>query len=131
MALFYPCYFECSIDAGNGMYREVTSSDFYEYANKNCTEMLFFKSFFSKLTKSSYFPSINAFFLAFNHFFCLFFLFYRHIYITKRSIKNPGVQLPIKKEIYKPILEELEEYGVIFNEKEVPFTCYNPNNIVG
>jgi len=51
--------------------------------------------------------------------------------ILNGEIKNPGVQLPIKKEIYKPILEELEEYGVIFNEKEVPFTCYNPNNIVG
>ncbi len=51
--------------------------------------------------------------------------------ILNGEIKKPGVQLPIKKEIYKPILEELEEYGVIFNEKEVPFTCYNPNNIVG
>jgi len=51
--------------------------------------------------------------------------------ILNNEIKTPGVQLPIKKEIYKPILEELEEYGVIFNEKEVPFTCYNPNNIVG
>ena len=29
MVLFYhPCHFEYSIDVGNGMYREVTSSDF-------------------------------------------------------------------------------------------------------
>jgi saccharopine dehydrogenase-like NADP-dependent oxidoreductase len=29
-----------------------------------------------------------------------------------------GVQIPTKKEIYAPMLKELEEYGVIFNEEE-------------
>ena len=35
-----------------------------------------------------------------------------------------GVHLPIKKEIYEPVLEELEEYGVVFREKEVEPTLY-------
>ncbi len=51
--------------------------------------------------------------------------------ILNGGIKTPGVQLPIKKEVYEPILKELEEYGVIFNEKEVPFNCYNPNATIG
>ena len=31
---------ECSINKVNGMYWDVTTSNFYEYANKNCIEML-------------------------------------------------------------------------------------------
>ncbi|WP_196891167.1 saccharopine dehydrogenase family protein [Aureivirga marina] len=46
--------------------------------------------------------------------------------ILKGEIKTPGVQLPITKEVYTPILKELEEYGIIFNEKEVPYLSYNP-----
>jgi hypothetical protein len=30
------------------------------------------------------------------------------------KITTPGVQLPIRKEVYQPILKELEEYGVVF-----------------
>lgn len=44
--------------------------------------------------------------------------------ILNGNIKTPGVQLPIKKEVYEPILKELEEYGVIFHEKEVPYKGY-------
>jgi len=51
--------------------------------------------------------------------------------ILKGEIKTPGVQLPVTKEIYNPILNELEEYGIVFKEKEVPFTCYNPDGIKG
>jgi saccharopine dehydrogenase (NAD+, L-glutamate forming) len=51
--------------------------------------------------------------------------------ILNGEINTPGVQLPIKKEIYEPILKELEEYGIVFNEKEVPFQCYNPNAVAG
>ncbi len=51
--------------------------------------------------------------------------------ILKGEIKTPGVQLPVTKEIYNPILDELEDYGIIFKEKEVPFTCYNPDGIKG
>jgi saccharopine dehydrogenase-like NADP-dependent oxidoreductase len=49
--------------------------------------------------------------------------------ILNGAIKTPGVQLPIKKEVYQPILEELEFYGVIFKEKEVAYMGYNPNNV--
>lgn len=45
--------------------------------------------------------------------------------ILNGNIKTPGVQLPIKKEVYEPILKELEEYGVIFNEKDVDYLGYN------
>jgi saccharopine dehydrogenase (NAD+, L-glutamate forming) len=53
------------------------------------------------------------------------------IKILNGEIKTPGVQLPITPEIYNPILKELEEYGVVFNEKQVPFECYNPNSVAG
>ena len=49
--------------------------------------------------------------------------------ILNGKIKTPGVQLPITKEVYNPILKELEDYGVIFNETEVPFLGYNPNRL--
>jgi saccharopine dehydrogenase-like NADP-dependent oxidoreductase len=47
--------------------------------------------------------------------------------ILNGKITTPGVQLPIKKEVYQPILKELEEYGVIFNEQEMPYFGYNPD----
>ncbi len=49
--------------------------------------------------------------------------------ILNGKIKTPGVQLPISKEVYNPILKELEDYGVIFNETEVPFLGYNPERL--
>ncbi len=49
--------------------------------------------------------------------------------ILNGKITNPGVQLPINKEVYEPILKELEDYGVVFNEKEVPYMGYNPDNV--
>jgi saccharopine dehydrogenase-like NADP-dependent oxidoreductase len=51
--------------------------------------------------------------------------------ILKGEIKTPGVQIPISKEVYEPILKELEAHGIIFLEKEVPYLGYNPNNVVG
>lgn len=39
--------------------------------------------------------------------------------ILTDSIKEKGVTLPIQKEVYTPILNELEKYGIIFNEKEL------------
>ncbi|MFH6992107.1 saccharopine dehydrogenase family protein [Flavobacterium sp. FlaQc-48] len=47
--------------------------------------------------------------------------------ILNGKITTPGVQLPIKKEVYLPILKELEEYGVIFNEQNMPYFGYNPD----
>jgi saccharopine dehydrogenase-like NADP-dependent oxidoreductase len=48
--------------------------------------------------------------------------------ILNGKIKTPGVQIPITKEVYQPILKELESFGIIFNEKEVPYLGYNPLN---
>ncbi|MDA6070493.1 saccharopine dehydrogenase NADP-binding domain-containing protein [Flavobacterium sp. AC] len=47
--------------------------------------------------------------------------------ILNGKITTPGVQLPIRKEVYQPILKELEEYGVIFNEQDMPYFGYNPD----
>jgi saccharopine dehydrogenase-like NADP-dependent oxidoreductase len=46
--------------------------------------------------------------------------------ILNGEIKTPGVQIPITKEVYEPILKELEEYGIVFTEKEVQYLGYNP-----
>lgn len=51
--------------------------------------------------------------------------------ILNGEIKTPGVQLPITKEVYEPILKELEEYGITFIEKKVPYLGYNPENVIG
>ena len=49
--------------------------------------------------------------------------------ILNGKIKTPGVQLPINREVYTPILKELEDYGVVFNEKDVPYFGYDPLQI--
>ncbi|MCP4883460.1 MAG: saccharopine dehydrogenase [Flavobacteriales bacterium] len=49
--------------------------------------------------------------------------------ILNGKIKTPGVQLPISKEVYEPILKELEEYGIQFKEKDVDYLGYNPHNL--
>lgn len=49
--------------------------------------------------------------------------------ILNKKITTPGVQLPINKEVYTPILNELENYGIIFKETKVPYLGYNPLNI--
>jgi len=49
--------------------------------------------------------------------------------ILNGDISTPGVQLPITKEVYEPILKELKEYGINFKEKEVKYLGYNPFNL--
>ena len=49
--------------------------------------------------------------------------------ILNGNIKTPGVQLPIRKEVYEPILKELEEFGVIFKETVMPYIGYNPDKL--
>lgn len=44
--------------------------------------------------------------------------------IVKGIITTPGVQLPIEEEVYGPILKELEENGIVFNEHEVEYEGY-------
>ena len=53
------------------------------------------------------------------------------IQILNGNIKTPGVQLPTRKEVYLPILKELEEFGVIFRETEKPYVGYNPDKLSG
>ncbi len=45
--------------------------------------------------------------------------------ILNGKIKTYGVQLPIHKEIYIPILKELEKYDVVFKEHSEPYLGYN------
>jgi len=47
------------------------------------------------------------------------------IKILNGEISSPGVQLPTSKNVYEPILKELQDYGIHFSEKEVPYLGYN------
>ena len=51
--------------------------------------------------------------------------------ILNKVITKPGVQLPIAKEVYTPILKELEDYGITFREQRVEYQGYNPDNVIG
>ncbi len=51
--------------------------------------------------------------------------------ILNKKITTPGVQIPITKEVYTPILEELESHGIIFKEQEIEYLGYNPSGGVG
>lgn len=51
--------------------------------------------------------------------------------ILNGTIRTPGVQLPINKEVYEPILKELQEYGIKFREEEKEYLGYNPFGVVG
>jgi saccharopine dehydrogenase-like NADP-dependent oxidoreductase len=52
------------------------------------------------------------------------------IKILNGEITTPGVQLPITKEVYRPILDELETFGIKFIEKKVPYFGYNHDTVV-
>ena len=45
------------------------------------------------------------------------------------KITSRGVLLPIAEEIYEPILEELECYGITFVEEIIPYYGYNPDRV--
>lgn len=49
--------------------------------------------------------------------------------ILNEKITTPGVQIPITKEVYDPILKELEDFDIKFSEKTVPYLGYNPLNV--
>jgi saccharopine dehydrogenase-like NADP-dependent oxidoreductase len=53
------------------------------------------------------------------------------IQILNGKIKTPGVQLPVREEVYLPILKELEQFGVIFKETNMPYIGYNPDHLSG
>ncbi|UNY99491.1 saccharopine dehydrogenase NADP-binding domain-containing protein [Zhouia spongiae] len=51
--------------------------------------------------------------------------------ILNKRYTTPGVQIPLNKELYLPVLNELETYGIKFNENILPYQGYNPNNVAG
>ena len=51
--------------------------------------------------------------------------------ILNKKITTPGVQIPITKEVYAPILTELKNYGIAFKEYDVPYLGYNPDSVGG
>jgi len=34
------------------------------------------------------------------------------------KVQARGVHIPVQKEVYEPVLQELEEFGVVFRERE-------------
>uniref|UniRef100_UPI004048577F saccharopine dehydrogenase family protein n=1 Tax=Mariniflexile sp. TaxID=1979402 RepID=UPI004048577F len=48
--------------------------------------------------------------------------------VLNGKITETGVKIPVFKEIYQPILNELITFGIEFKEKEVPYLGYNPLN---
>ena len=44
--------------------------------------------------------------------------------ILNKKITTPGVQIPVNKEVYEPILKELEQHGVHFKEAIMPYFGY-------
>ena len=51
--------------------------------------------------------------------------------ILNKGITTPGVQIPITKEVYEPILKELEDYGIAFKENFTDYLGYNPEGVTG
>jgi len=51
------------------------------------------------------------------------------IQILNKKITTPGVQIPISKEVYEPILKELRTLGINFKEYQVPYLGYNPDSV--
>ncbi len=49
--------------------------------------------------------------------------------ILNGKITEPGIQLPISKEVYDPILKELQDHGIEFKEKKEAYLGYNPHNL--
>ena len=39
--------------------------------------------------------------------------------VMQGRIKQTGVNIPVTGQVYNPVLKELEEYGVVFTERDV------------
>jgi saccharopine dehydrogenase-like NADP-dependent oxidoreductase len=44
--------------------------------------------------------------------------------ILNSVISTPGVHMPISKEVYEPVLDELAQYGIVFTEREGTYQGY-------
>lgn len=51
--------------------------------------------------------------------------------ILNKKISTLGVQIPITKEVYEPILKELKKHGISFKEHFTDYLGYNPENVTG
>lgn len=51
--------------------------------------------------------------------------------ILNQKTTITGVQLPVYKEIYNPVLQELAAFGIDFQHEHVAYMGYNPNNVFG
>jgi saccharopine dehydrogenase-like NADP-dependent oxidoreductase len=49
--------------------------------------------------------------------------------ILNKKITTPGVQLPLTREVYGPILNQLKNHGIQFKEYQVPYLGYNPDSV--
>lgn len=49
--------------------------------------------------------------------------------ILNQEITKPGVLRPVAKEVYTPILKELEAYNIKFTEKNVPYVGYKRGGV--
>ena len=48
--------------------------------------------------------------------------------VLNNKIKAKGVKIPVTREIYEHIINELEDFGIIFHEKDVNYLGYNSLN---
>lgn len=48
--------------------------------------------------------------------------------VLNNKIKAKGVKIPVIREIYEPIINELEDFGITFREKDVNYLGYNSLN---
>lgn len=49
--------------------------------------------------------------------------------ILNGRISTPGVQIPLHREVYEPVLKTLEQYDIRFREYETPYLGYNPEAV--
>ena len=49
--------------------------------------------------------------------------------ILQGKVKAKGVLRPTIKEIYQPVLKELRDFDIVFNEREKEYLGYNPDNL--
>ncbi len=49
--------------------------------------------------------------------------------ILNGKVRQTGVQIPINREVYAPVLKSLSQYGIRFREYEVPYLGYNPDAV--
>lgn len=49
--------------------------------------------------------------------------------ILENNLMLKGVHIPTTPYFYDPIVPKLEEYGITFHDREVPYLGYNPQNV--